>query len=751
MLTNLAIAHFSPPISGQPWSTLDNPENPPKFSLAARPPGNSALRLPHWNCFLILSLVLALAPALLADQLYVAPDGNDAWTGLLAQPNSTHTDGPLATLAGARDAIRQSQLHGSLAHAFTVTLADGHYDLTNTFELEPRDSGTARTPITYQAAPGAHPVFSGGREIHGWQPGTNHLWLAHLPEVAAGRWYFEQLWVNDRRATRARTPNHLWFGLLDIHEASLPDSGPNARQARQTIRLYPGDFQSLAGLPPDQVKDVTLVLYHYWDVTRRCVDRLDPATGSIVTHGTPMNPASLPRETHFIFENALSFLDAPGEWFLDRDGTLYYWPLPGEDMTTARVVAPVTDKFIVIRGDPAAHRFVDYLAFKGLAFEHAQYLSPPAGFEPSQAAYSIDAVVMADGARHVTFENCSIRHLGTYALWFRTGCQDDVIRHCLIEDMGAGGVRIGGGDLPQNPATETARVTVDNNIIRQGGSIFACAVGLWIGFSPANEIIHNDISDFFYTGISVGWRWGYADSNCRSNHIYFNRIHHLGQGLLSDMGGVYTLGPSAGTIVRGNVLSDIQSFSYGGWGLYTDEGSSGIRFENNLVCDTKTGGFHQHYGRDNLLRNNIFVNGRELQLQLTRVENHLSFTFEHNIVYWTNTSPTLTGPWLENRQLTRDNCYWNPNFPVNFAVRSLDEWQTNRIPAPTNTAVLPGWAGQGRELGSLVADPRFVDPAHGDFHLRRDSPALRLGFRPFDYSAAGVYGDAAWIAAAKIP
>jgi hypothetical protein len=150
----------------------------------------------------------------LADQLYVAPDGNDAWTGRLAQPNSTHTDGPFATLTGARDAIRQLKHGGSLAHAVTVTIADGRYDLTNTFALDSRDSGAARTPITYQAAPGAHPVFSGGREIHGWQPGTNHLWLAHLPNVAAGGWYFEQLWVNDHRATRARTPNRLWFDFM---------------------------------------------------------------------------------------------------------------------------------------------------------------------------------------------------------------------------------------------------------------------------------------------------------------------------------------------------------------------------------------------------------------------------------------------------------------------------------------------------------------------------------------------------------
>jgi parallel beta-helix repeat protein len=250
----------------------------------------------------------------------------------------------------------------------------------------------------------------------------------------------------------------------------------------------------------------------------------------------------------------------------------------------------------------------------------------------------------------------------------------------------------------------------------------------------------------------VGWRWGYAESNCKRNNISYNNVHHLGQGLLSDMGGIYTLGPSEGTVVRGNHFYDVVSYSYGGWGLYTDEGSSGILFENNLVHDTKTGGFHQHYGRENILRNNIFVNGREQQLQLTRVENHLSFTFEHNLVYWTNGSPALAGPWADNRQLSRSNCYWNASGPVNFAGQSLAGWQHTPVKAPDQTNGItgtPDWAVAGRELGSLVADPLFVDAARQDFRLKPGSPAATIGFQPFDFSQAGVYGDTAWRTRAK--
>ncbi|MGD0045101.1 MAG: hypothetical protein ABSE84_32660, partial [Isosphaeraceae bacterium] len=218
-------------------------------------------------------------------------------------------------------------------------IAAGTYPVSGPVVFEPADGGTAAAPVIYQAEPGARPIFDGGRVITGFSRRPDGLWTAKVPDVAAGRWTFEQLFVNGRRATRAHTPNEFYHYMLKrVTQDIDPATGQTVPMEKRAFIARGEDLEPLKGLSPDQLHDVNVVVFHSWEVSRHRIASVDHKTGMVILTGpAPWAFFAWGPNQRYYFENVPNTSDRPGERFLDRDGTIVYKPLPGEDPASAYV------------------------------------------------------------------------------------------------------------------------------------------------------------------------------------------------------------------------------------------------------------------------------------------------------------------------------------------------------------------------------------------------------------------------------
>ena len=646
--------------------------------------------------------------------------------------------GEVRTIAAALEKIRALRAAGAIpdGRVAEVSVAPGRYAVTEAATFTPGDSD-----VRFVAAGDGEAVFDGGVALPPFAAGADGIWRTQVPDGLA----FEQLYVNGRRSQRARAPNAFYFYMGEPDDTWRdPFTGKRTDTSRKA--LVAGNVEDVAplgALSPDELGRVEVLAWQSWDMARCRITHVDAEKGlAMLEPGTWWPLFSWRRCPRYVIENYRGALDAPGEWFHDVSaGELLYIPCAGERIETTRAVAPVAPGFAVFAGDPLSGALVRNVTFSGLAFEHAAWTLPEGGVKNEQSAQNVrSAAILGDGVRGFAMERCRISHAGMHGVWLKRGCRDSRIVRCLIEDLGGGGVYIGDTAdwKEENPDRLTAFNCVSNCIIRSGGHALNGAIGIWVGHASDNEIVHNDIGDFRYTGVSMGWTWGYKPTVAKRNRLLWNRIHHIGRGVLSDMAGIYTLGDSEGTEVVGNWVHDVDGYVGGpspALGLYTDEGSAGIRFASNLVERCRDGAVQQHYGKGNVFANNIFATFERSGLWRGRVEGHTTIVVTNNVLWWTNSHSQVARGSTDGGKVADvvmdGNLYWCSGgtiSPKAFFGKSLDAWRE-----------------EGHDGASRVADPLFRDPLHGDWTLAPESPALKMGFAPWDWTdAGGLKDDAAW-------
>jgi hypothetical protein len=681
---------------------------------------------------------------------YVSTNGNDSWPGTLAQP--------FRTVDHARIAVEGLKIHVS-GRTITVLIRGGTYYLSSTWAFTPEDSGSAKTPILFANYPGETPVISGGRLLTGWRIGPNGSWELTLPSGV----YFTQLWVNGARRYRPRTTpsGYLYF----VNEYSTTGSTTSVNEF--TYRTPPA-----GGVPSSMAHlgDVELINFEAWDVPHMRIKSVNTSTHTIVT------TASLTRNSfftgfinghHFLLENVKEALKVPGQFYVDRPtGVITYLPKSGETMTNTTIVAPRLQKILTASN-------LGNVTFQGLTFAHSDWQVAAGGYGGGQADNNTPAAITMTNSTGVVFESDTVEHTGAYGIEFQgTGISGGAtpylaqFRDGLVTDTGAGGIRVGGigvcsGAGAHTDANVPQHIYIGNNLITGGGRIFAVGFAILVGDAHNVLVERNEISDFYNTGVGVGFNWGYACNFAHDDVVQYNLIHDLGQGVTEDMGGVYFLtGGNRGNAALNNKIYNIEQTpgTYGAWGLYVDAGATGVLFENNLVYRTTDASLHQNAQAGappsptplpNRFVNNIFAYGAMGAMDRHNDTTFLSVVYQHNIFYYDKASiqygywycegkPTCTNYFVFNDNLYYDKnitggepaspFFKTPNFPSNGGQQPPITWMTFKQ-----------WQAEGEDTQSIFANPLFVNPTPGvdNFTLGSNSPAFGVGFVAFNPALAG--------------
>ena len=579
-----------------------------------------------------------------AADIFVSPKGSDNNLGT--------KEYPLATIQAAiRKARNLRRLNDqSVKTGIHIILLGGTYQVLETIVIRPEDGGTQDSPTYIESAPNEKPIISGGVQIDNWKKLTvsisdlqkniqSKIWVADVPTVNGNIFNFRQLWVNDVKATRAKSAN----GDI-MHRIS------NWNKLEQTCMIPTLPFANLG-----KTMGVEMFIHQWWEIANLRIKKMQVLGDSTklffhqpeskIQSEHPWPAPWISKETGnsaFCLTNAIQFLDEPGEWFLDyAKQKIYYYPRGNENMNAVKIIAPFAETLISIQGN--IENLVSNVVIQDIYFQHTGWLRPSLqGHVPHQVGlymtegYKLKpagttekpgldnqawigrqpAALEISCAEKTRIKNCTFQYLAATGVDLKRGVQDNITKNNLFSDIGGTAILAGNyGDegreihLPYNPKEERekcATILIENNFIANATNEDWGTVGIGCGFVSNTTIQHNEIENVSYSGISLGWGWTPRENMMKNNKIYANKIHHYGMHNY-DCSGIYTLSNQPNTFIENNYIDSIYKAPYvhlpSHWFyLYTDEGSSGISVKNNWTPTTKY--LQNSNGENNVWENN---------------------------------------------------------------------------------------------------------------------------------------------------
>ena len=538
--------------------------------------------------------------------IYVSPKGND--------DNQGTKKSPVQSVQMAKKLAVEILESGKLTEV-TVWFGDGIYPVTEPLIFEPLKSADKNATLVFKAEKNSKPVISGGVQITGWEKNSEGFWEAHLPEKLKESTDFRELFIDGKRATRARFPNE---GYLHVKKAGA--------DRRTNFFFEKGDFPI-----PENVKDVELVLMHDWSISRIAVKEIKADENQLFAVDSigAKNPEFFnidnwePNPRYFL-ENAPEFLDADFEWIFLPSEKKFLMKLPeNTTMDNLQIFIPVSEGLISIAGNES--QSVKNIHFEGITFQYSKWEIPELGYcgvqachfdpRPDKSGWSVVPVaVYSEWGENISFTNCAFKNIGGSGVWFGTASKNCKVVNSELVDISGNGIMIGEGyDRMVNgeqwwkaaPEQVALANTIENCTVTECGAQFYGAVGIWCGLTANTTIKNNTIFNLPYTGISVGWMWSPVPTPCRQNIIDGNHIHHI-MNILSDGGGIYMLGLQPGSKILNNHIHDVQinAGRAESNGMFLDEGITDVVVENNLIYNIAKSPLRFHKATTNLVKGN---------------------------------------------------------------------------------------------------------------------------------------------------